>query len=105
MQAVQGLLGRIESMVRSCVGRVANTNELPKGGAVLELNREVAQQGIFQVPPATVLVGKFAGWDINDVILYATLLYILVQLVVIYPKLRAAVRDIRNKSWRNDDKG
>lgn len=70
---------------------------------MLELNREVAQQGMFQIPPVAVLTGSLAGVQIDDVILYATLLYIVVQLIVIYPKFRGAIRDIKNKTWKRNN--
>ncbi len=59
------------------------------------LKQEVSQQSIQQVLPVSVLAGSIAGIPINTVILWLTLLYLIIQIAVIIPKARDALRHWR----------
>ena len=55
------------------------------------LKQELVQGTGAQALPATVIAGTVMGIPINTVILWLTLLYLIIQILVIIPKARAAV--------------
>lgn len=62
-----------------------------------QLKQELSQQAGAQLLPASVLAGTIAGIPINTVILWLTLLYLVIQILVIIPKAREAIRELRKR--------
>lgn len=57
------------------------------------LKQDLAQSGGAQALPASVVAGTIMGMPINTVILWLTLLYLIIQILVIMPKARTALRE------------
>lgn len=62
-----------------------------------ELQTEVVKQSTAQALPVSVVAGTIMGVQINTLILWLTLIYLIFQIVVIVPKAKDAVRDLRGK--------
>lgn len=56
-----------------------------------QLKQELVHGAGAQALPASVLAGTIMGVPINTVILWLTLVYLVIQILVIIPKVRAAI--------------
>lgn len=63
---------------------------------------EVTRAGAFSAPPIAVTGGTMLGMPLGDVVLWGTLLYIALQILVIAPKVPAAWKELFGKKPKDD---
>lgn len=67
-------------------------------GNLESLQRTVAEQVAYSAPPVGIVsANQLLGLPLSDVVLYATLLYVCIQIVVALPKLIQAIKSMRGK--------
>lgn len=64
---------------------------------------ELTRAGASGVPPVAIAGGTLLGMPIGDVVLWGTLLYIALQILVIAPKVPAAIKELFGKKENSCD--
>lgn len=60
-------------------------------------SQEMVRQGANSLPAVTVAGGTLLGVPLGDVVLWGTLLYVLLQIIVIAPKVPEALSELFSK--------
>lgn len=74
---------------------------LPEQG--LSPSSEIIRAGANGAPPIAIAGGTLLGMPIGDVVLWGTLLYVALQILVIAPKVPAAIKELFGKTEDNCD--